>query len=305
MDRTCLHREIRNALSAADELSRHEHYLGEDELSGAMAALRSALADLERDVGRSHEAASDPDPDTVAFVERALESLLIRRRDVPRALRSRVDELLASAERVSLALWDPTARVPSKPVLGALPVGRVIPQDAHSVLDYVHAAGFFVSAALARTGRARAVGLALGAGIGGATAATDTRLSAASVLPVELHESLDYASGLTAIAAPFVLGYARRDPIAAMIHIGLGVGMVLTSLVTDYRASKGVAWAHRSNGGPHPTSHPGASDARSKGELAGRVPDVQRPLEGLSSAPSDWDDDWRSWPRSDEAKPSF
>lgn len=281
MDRTFLHLEIRNALSAADELSRHEHYTGEDALAGALSGLRTALADLERDVGRSHEDPSPPEADTVASVERAFQSLIIRRRDVPRPLRARTEELLASTERVSIALWDPSERVPSKPLLGVLPLARVIPQDVRSVLDYVHSAGFFASVKLARTGRARAVGVALGAGLGGASAISDHRLSLAKVLPIELHESLDYVGGFTAIAAPFVLGYVKKDPIAAMIHIGLGLGTVLASLVTDYRASMGVTRPRRSNGGPQL----GAP----KGEHGIRVPNAQRPLEGLSSAPTDWD----------------
>lgn len=280
MDRTALHLEIRNALSVADELSRHEHYLGHDELAGSLSALRSALGDLERDVGKSHADVSAPDPVTVESVERTLQSLIIRRRDVPRSLRARTEELLASAERVSIALWDPTGRVPSKPLFGALPIARVVPQDVHSVLDYVHAAGFFASAKLARTGRARAVGIALGLGLGGASAITDYRLSVAKVLPIELHETLDYAGGLTAIAAPFVLGYVKKDPIAALLHIGLGIGTIVTSLFTDYRASKGVTWPNRSKGGPQLGAPRGANGVR--------VTEVQRPLEGLSSAPTDW-----------------
>jgi hypothetical protein len=86
---------------------------------------------------------------------------------------------------------------------------------------------------------------------------------------------------VAAIAAPFLLGYAKEDPVAAMIQIGLGIGTVLTSLFTDYRASKGVAWPMRSNGGPH----------WSRGERGGRVSQVQRSLEGLSSAPTDWPSD--------------
>ncbi|GAC1536667.1 MAG: hypothetical protein NVS3B10_29020 [Polyangiales bacterium] len=283
MDRSALHLEIRNALSVADELSRHEHYLGHDDLAGGLSALRSALGDLERDVGRSHADVSAPDPDAVEGVERSLQSLIIRRHDVPRSLRARTEELLASAERVSIALWDPTEPVPSKPLLGSLPLARVLPQDVHSVLDYVHAAGFFVSAKLARTGRARAVGIALGAGIGGASAVTDYRLSAAKLLPIELHETLDYAGGITAIAAPFVLGYVKKDPIAALIHIGLGIGTVVTSLFTDYRASKGRTWPNRSKGGP--------MLGLPRGENGVRVGEVQRPLEGLSSAPTGWNSD--------------
>jgi hypothetical protein len=281
MDRTALHLEVRNALSVADELSRHEHYLGHDDLAGGLAALRSALGDLERDVGRSHADPTTPQPWIVEAVERSLESLLIHRHDVPRALRLRTEELIASAERVSVALWEPDARVPSKPVLGMLPLARVIPQDVHSALDYVHTAGFLASAALARTSRARAVGLALGAGLGGGSLVTDYRLSAAKVLPIETHEKADYAIGLAAVLAPFLLGYARKDPVAAMIHVGLGVGSLVTSLLTDYRATKGLSWPMRSRGGP-PLGPP-------HGERGIRVPDAQRPLEGLSSAPTDWE----------------
>lgn len=275
MDRTALHLEIRNALSVSDELSRHEHSFGEDALAGALSALRSALSDLERDVGRSHADPTPPAPATVEAVERSLQSLLIRRDRVPRALRRRTDELLASTERVSIGLWDPTERVPSKPVLGVLPAARLVPQDAHSVLDYVHAAGFFASAGFARTRRARAVGVALGAGLAGTSLVTDCKLSVTKLLPIETHEGLDYAVGLAAIAAPFLLGYVKKDPIAAMLHIGLGLGTVVTSLLTDYRAQKGVTRPTRSNGGPQVSPR--------RGERGVRVPEVQRPLEGLSA----------------------
>jgi hypothetical protein len=250
MDRTALHLEVRNALSVADELSRHEHVLGQDDLAGGLAALRSALADLERDVGRSHADPTTPQPWVVESVERSLEALLIRRHDVPRQLRGRTEELIASAERVSVALWDPEAPVPAKPVMGRLPLARVIPQDVHSVLDYVHSACFAASAMVARTDRARAVGIVLGVGLGGTSLTTDYRLSAAKRLPIETHEKVDYVTGLAAIAAPFLLGYAKKDPLAAMLHIGLGLGTLVTSLLTDYRGDKGVSWPMRSRGGP-------------------------------------------------------
>jgi len=284
MDRTALHLEIRNAISISDELSRHEHALGEDELSGCLASLRGALCDLERDVGRSHEDASAPDAETVEAVERALQSLIIRRYEVPGSLRARTEQLLGSAERVSLALWDPTERVPSKPLLGKLPLARVIPQDVHSVLDYVHAACFLLSAKLARTGRGRAVGLALGAGLGATSAVTDYRLSAAKLLPIEMHEGFDHATGLAAIAAPFLLGYARKDPVAAMIQIGLGIGTLVTSAITDYRAELGITRPLRSHGGPPQPNRDVAEAADEAGERLGRrprVPEAQRDLEGL------------------------
>lgn len=282
MDRTFLHGEIRNALSVADELSRHEHHLGRDELAGTLAALRSALADLERVVGRSHVGDLDLTPKVVDAVERSIEALLVRRSDVPRSLRKRTEALVASAERVSLALWDPGERLPSKPVVfGRLPLARVVPADVHAVLDYANAAGMAASALVARTTRARAVSAALSLGLAAATATTDHRLGAVKALPIEVHARLDLAAGLTAIAAPFVLGYAKKDPIAAMIHVGLGLANVVTSLVTDYRAARGVTWPTRSRGGPDPGPR--------RGKRGIRVAEVQRPLEGLSSAPSVWD----------------
>lgn len=283
MDRTALHREVRNALSVADELSRYEHYLGHDDLAGGLAALRSALGDLEREVGRSHADPTTPQPWIAESVERSLEALLIHRHRVSRGLRVRTEELIASTERVSIALWDPEERVPAKPVLGALPVARVVPQDVHSAMDYVHGACFAASAVLARTGRARVVGVVLGAELGATTLVTDARLSPVRLLPIETHEAVDYLTGIAAIAAPFVLGYARKDPVAAMLHVALGVGTLLTSLLTDYRGSRGISWPMRSRGGP-PLGPP-------RGPRGIRVADVQRPLEGLSSARTDWDPD--------------
>ena len=100
MDRTALHQETRNALSVADELSRYEHSFGADALSGCLAALRTAISDLEREVGRSHAGGSAPEPATVEAFERALQALLIRRFDVSRSLRPRTEQLLASTDAV-------------------------------------------------------------------------------------------------------------------------------------------------------------------------------------------------------------
>lgn len=287
MDRTALHQEVRNALSVADELSRHEHFLGQDDLAGTLSALRSALAELEREVGRSHAFEGAPSPEVVESLERSLGSLTVRRDEFPPALKLRARTLFGSAERISIALWDPEERVPSKPILlGALPIARVVPQDVHSVLDYGIAAGLAASAIVARTNTARVVGGLLSVGMGGASAITDYRLSVAKVLPIETHERLDFAGGIAAVAAPFVLGYVKKDPIAAAIHVGIGVATIVTSLFTDYRASLGVAWPIRSKGGP---SLRARGEEPRTGKNGVRVTEVQRPLEGLSSSPSAWD----------------
>jgi hypothetical protein len=288
MDRASLHLETRNALSVADELSRHEHYLGEDELAARLAALRTALADLEREIGRTYDDESRAQPETIEAFERSFESLLVHKGEIPRALRARAKKLLASAERVSIALWDPHAQVPSKPLFGVLPIARVVPQGVHSLLDVARSFGFLASAAVARTQRATAVGVTLGLGLAGTSLTTDDRLGAVKMIPIEMHEGVDWAGSLGAIAAPFVLGYTKRDPLAALMHIGLGIGGLLVSLVTDYRAHDGISWPRRSKGGPRLTLP--------RGKRGGRVGDVQRPLEGFSAAPTDWQEELAEGP---------
>jgi hypothetical protein len=274
MDPIALHLEVRNAFALSDELGRHEHALHNDAMSGHLAATRTALAELERELGRSHARPMVPNPVLVDTLRRALDTLRERMEEVPSVLRPRVAQLMASLERVVFAELRPASPIPAKPLFGVLPLRRAIPQDVHSVMDYVSAAAYALSAKLALTDRGRAVGLALGTSVAGVSLLTDYHLSAAKVIPIELHELLDHATGASAIAAPFVLGYVKRDPVAAAIQIATGVGVVLASLFTDYRAVRGVGRARRSRGGPMALSR-----------RRNRVPDVQRPLEGLS-APS-------------------
>lgn len=54
------------------------------------------------------------------------------------------------------------------------------------------------------------------------------------------HSVIDYGFGLSAITAPFIFGYYKTAPMVAAVHIATGIGTILTSLITDYRADKGV-----------------------------------------------------------------
>ncbi len=284
MDRTALHLEVRNALSLADELSRHEHALGNDELTGHLSALRSALDEIERDVGKTHDGSEAlvSRPTVVESVMRTLGVLRARRSELPIVLHTRLDKLLASGERVVHGELRPWAPVPSKPLLGVLPLARVVPQDVHSMQDYLVSGAYLLSAKLARTPRAKLTGALLGASVLGTSLVTDYRLSLAKLVPIEMHEAADHLSGLGAVVAPFALGYWKKDPIASVIQIVSGLSTIVGSLFTDYRAQKGITFPIRSKGGPSQTEL-----SFEKGE--GRVPEVQRPLEGLSSAPSDWE----------------
>lgn len=283
MERIALHLEVRNALSLADELGRHEHALGNDELAGHLAALRSSLSELERRIGRSYAEDASPKPSVVEAIQNSVTTLRERREEIPRPYRLRFGRLVAAADRVVFGVLRPAAPVPSMPVLG-LPTRRLVPQDVHSVMDYLAAGAFALSAKLATTSRGRAVGAILAGKIAGVSALTDYRLSLVKAIPVEVHEVLDHATGITGAAAPLVLGYAKKDPIAATIQIATGVAMVVASLFTDYRATKGLSWPVRSKGGPSKRDLDIAG-----GQVA--VARGARPLEGLASAPSDWQPD--------------
>ena len=126
---------------------------------------------------------------------------------------------------------------PPARLMGILPLARLIPQDIHSVMDYgsglMAASGAMMSDDDAV---ADIASLALAGSVIGVSAFTDYRLSVAKILPIKAHEVLDYVWGMSAIAAPFVLGYWKRSPRAAMMHVMAGAGTILSSLFTDYRA---------------------------------------------------------------------
>jgi hypothetical protein len=132
------------------------------------------------------------------------------------------------------------AGILSRPLFGVLPLRRWVPQDVHSLLDYQGGTTSAVAGLLSGDPMAKSAGLALGATVIGLSLVTDYRLSLTKLVPIEGHELGDYVYGLAAIAAPFVLGYARRSPVAAAIHVLVGLSTIVASLVTDYRSQTGM-----------------------------------------------------------------
>lgn len=135
------------------------------------------------------------------------------------------------------------AGVPSRPLLGVLPLRRLIPQDVHSLLDYAGAAlvaGAGLSAV--RTPEAQIAGSILGLASAGVSLLTDYRLSVKKLIPIEVHEAIDYGWSLAVLAAPFVLGYARRAPVATAVQCLTALSTIAASLVTDYRGTRDVHW---------------------------------------------------------------
>lgn len=124
---------------------------------------------------------------------------------------------------------------PARKVLG-LPLARFIPQDVHSVGDYLHGALAVGLAAFADETETKIACATLGAAAIGVSLLTDYRLSVAKWIPIEVHEVIDHAWGAMNIAAPFVFGYRRRDPVVSAVQVGMGAMNILVSLFTDYRA---------------------------------------------------------------------
>ncbi len=129
---------------------------------------------------------------------------------------------------------------PSRPLFG-LPLRRVISQDVHSLLDYSSGLALFASAALANRPAAKWAGISLGSALIGVSALTDYRLSLAKVVPIEAHEVTDYVGGLSALVAPFALGYGRRSRAATWLQVGVGLTTIVASLFTNYRAYRGIS----------------------------------------------------------------
>jgi hypothetical protein len=132
------------------------------------------------------------------------------------------------------------AGILSRPLLGKLPVRRWVPQDVHSLVDYQGGTTLALAGLLSADPVAKAAGLALGSSVIGVSLLTDYRMSLTKLIPIEAHEISDYAYGAAAILAPFVLGYARRSPVVAALHVMVGLTAILTSLVTDYRCQTGM-----------------------------------------------------------------
>jgi len=130
--------------------------------------------------------------------------------------------------------------VPARSLLGLLPIRRIIPQDLHALGDYGDGARVMIAGLLTPSREARAASLALGVSAVTIASLTDYRLSPMKLIPIEAHEALDYLWGAAAIAAPFVLGYRRRAPLTATLHVLIGATHIVSSLFTDYRAARGI-----------------------------------------------------------------
>ena len=227
--------DIDGARTATDNFARHQHA---EPVALAIDELRGVLWQIDDEL---------PDGTTLSNLIMSLEGAIAKFSDVVDTvvpeLRERAHSLLVSVRGIqgSLAAKLPlSAEIPSKPLFGVLPLKRVVPQDVHSVLDYAGGLGCVAGAFLADSVEGKAASAGLAATVIGVSLMTDYRLSAVKVVPIEAHEVADYVFGIGCIALPFALGYYKKDPLVAAVHVVTGASTILASLFTDYRAAKGV-----------------------------------------------------------------
>lgn len=241
MAQMTMQRDVREAINHADELSRSAHEAHHEPIAQALDSLRTALVHADEALGGGHSVLP-----VLPEMARILEELANFTDRVGPELRERYNDSLQSFRHLlnemerDLDALAPSLELESKPLLGVLPLARAIPQDVHSVLDYAAAGTCLGTSLMAETSSGRAAGAFLGASVLCVSALTDYRLSFAKIIPIEAHEAIDHLWGLTAIAAPFVLGYWKKDPAVAAIHVITGASTILASLFTDYRAAEGV-----------------------------------------------------------------
>jgi hypothetical protein len=134
------------------------------------------------------------------------------------------------------------AGFPSEALFRVLPLERLIPQDIHSVGDYLGALGVGALAAGSGTSRGRVAGLMLALSGVGVSLVTDYRLSLKKWMPIEVHEAIDYVWSLATLASPWLFGYAKKAPAMALGQVLAGVGYLVFSALTDYRGQVGARW---------------------------------------------------------------
>ncbi len=233
-----MQRAVRKAITLSDELSRGEHLRQIETGSEALAALRTRLQEVDRGLG-----GAGLEDQQLTELSRCVEKLSRIRRGISAPARLRAMALVWTTRGIARDLRTPASgpKRRSHPLVGVLPLGRIVSQDVHSLIDY--AVGIVAVTAPffgRRTTRSRVVGASLAGAILGVSAVSDYRLSVKKLVPIEAHEIVDYAFGAVAITSPFLFNYWRRSPVAAAAHVACGALVVLKSLLTDYRATRGI-----------------------------------------------------------------
>ena len=116
-------------------------------------------------------------------------------------------------------------------------IPRVIPTQAHAVLDYV-TGGALVAAPrlLGMHGTTAGKVLDLAGGIATAQSLlTDYELGLVRVIPMRSHLTLDAASGAIIAASPWLFGFAGNGTRYWLPHVVVGATEILAAVMTETR----------------------------------------------------------------------
>jgi hypothetical protein len=219
-----LQRDVRAAIGEADDLSRRAHAARQEPVAQALDGLRTVLVHVDESLGGGR-----PLGDVLPQVVRAVDDVARFADLVGPDLRGTYQHALEGFRRLARDLRRPTV---GATFLGR-PIARLISVEAHALTDYAIAGVCAGSAVAAESGSAQAIGLALAATSVCVGATTDRPFSVAPLLPQPTTVAVDRALGLAMIAAPFVFGYARREPAVAAIHVLAGTAKLLAALFAD------------------------------------------------------------------------
>ncbi|APR78410.1 Hypothetical protein A7982_03757 [Minicystis rosea] len=215
-----LQRDVRSAISITYELLRHEHVLEREWIARTLGDLEDELARIEAKLGgprRGEIVPSSLDP----WMERVEQVA----HDADPVVAGQIRALLASLRDIQAKLVDTLAGR-----------GGLRAAERRAAVDCAVGAGAIASIAIARTTRAKLAGAALGASALSLAAVGGNRRD--RILGTRKHISACGALGAALVAAPFVLGYAHKDPNAATAQALTGLLALGGALVTALRHAR-------------------------------------------------------------------
>lgn len=131
----------------------------------------------------------------------------------------------------------------SSRVSGYFATTPAMPLDVHNVLDYVTGATLCFTPSMLRfshISRARWAFIGFGTGLIGYSLVTNYRYSVAKLLPLGAHMSMDVASGMSIMAAPWIFGYRKQLRHWQLgMHFALGMSAWLLVAFTRPRSERG------------------------------------------------------------------
>ena len=125
----------------------------------------------------------------------------------------------------------------------------------HNILDYVIGSSLMATpfaSGMTDVPAARNIFMTLGSGLIGYSLCTNYRYSVAKFIPIGVHMTMDVASGLTLMAAPFAFKYQKKlSPLQIGIHFLFGLGAIGLVTITRSRSETTATVKDRKELGHH------------------------------------------------------